>query len=103
MALIARSDPCGRVWIEDAEHGRFPPNGFYLSFPQHKARRDVAAILAIARKMAAVGELERQRDELLGHLKNMLAAVDQADFGDGDIVLVDFDGIRAAIAEYESE
>ncbi len=56
-SLVARSDTRGRVWIEDAEHGRFPPRGFYLSFPQHEKKRDVDATLAIARKMAAAEDL----------------------------------------------
>ena len=61
--LVACSDPCGRVWIEDAEHGRFPPDGFYLSFPQQLTKSgkphkgNTAEMLAFARKMAAADEL----------------------------------------------
>lgn len=73
--LVARSDQCGRVWIEDAEHGRFPPHGFYLSFPQQLTKSgkphkgNTAKMLAFARKMAAVEETERQRDLLLMALR----------------------------------
>ena len=61
--LVASSDPCGRVWIEHAEHGRFPPHGFYLSFPQQLTKSgrphkgNTAKMLAFARKMAAVEDL----------------------------------------------
>ena len=56
-SLTAHSDPCGRVWIEDTEHGCFPPDGIHIRFPQNKRKRDVKATLALARKMAAVEEL----------------------------------------------
>lgn len=55
--LVAHADGAGRVWIEDAEHGRFPPDGIFISFPQCERKRDVKATFALAKKMAAALEL----------------------------------------------
>lgn len=98
--LVARSDQCGRVWIEDAEHGRFPPGGLYIQFPQHEAQRDVEATLAIARKMAAA-------EDLLEAAKDALSAMDDSDefglsdaWGDPDKA-AKCEALRAAIAKAE--
>ena len=58
MSLVACSDPCGRVWIQDAGQGTFPLSGLHIRFPQHrKNKRALRATLALARKMAAADEL----------------------------------------------
>lgn len=48
-----------------------------------------------------VDEQERQRDMLLGIVKDFIAVIDGADFAAGDIALFNDTSIRAAIAECE--
>ncbi len=98
--LVARSDACGRVWIEDAEHGRFPPAGLYLQFPQHEAKRDVEAMLATARKMAAAEDLAaalKASTRMLSEDRDNL--VDSASVPSG---YISDEYSREAVAEYDA-
>ena len=52
---------------------------------------------------AKADELERQRDRLRDELRNFIASVDGADFGSGDIVLFNFEGLKALLAECEGK
>ena len=98
--FVARTDPCNRVWIEDAEHGRFMDDGgICINFPQHPTKRTAKRILELAEKMAAAPETERQRDLLL---KTVKALVERVGYTGAD-TSQEFSDARAAIAECEPE
>ena len=85
--LKAGSDVCGRVWIEDAENGRFDA-GVHIGFPQHDRKRKVAEMVELAELLAEAPEVRRRHDMLIEAARAVLDEIEPTMDGsvDGDYI-----------------